>query len=65
MRLPASVLQVKSYISEKISLPSVVPKPGTHQADDRPSASVYGASLFGVFHSSALFGLTSVVVCPI
>ncbi len=44
---------------------------GTHQADGRPLANVGPtasdgqASLFGVFHSSALVGLTSVAVCPI
>ncbi len=40
-------------------------KPGAHQADGRPSGSVRQASLFGVFHSSALVGLTLAVVCPI
>ncbi len=29
---------------------------GTHQADGRPSASVFQASLFGVFLTSALVG---------
>ncbi len=33
-------------------------KAGTHQADGR-------ASLFGVFHLSALVGLTSAAVCPV
>ncbi len=46
-------------------------KAGTHQADGRPLANVRPtasdgrASLFGVFHSSALVGLTSAAVCPI
>ncbi len=46
-------------------------KAGTHQADGRPLANVGQtasdgrASLFGVFHSSALVGLTSAAVCPI
>ncbi len=39
-------------------------KPGTHQTDGRLSGSVRRASLFGVFHSSALVGLMSAVVCP-
>ncbi len=40
-------------------------KPVTHQADGRPSVSICRDSLFGVFPTSALVGLTLVVLCLI
>ncbi len=67
------IAAVWKFIIKNNGPPTVNPtlKAGTHQADNRPSANVGPtasdgrASLFGVFHSSALVRLTSAAVCPI